>query len=142
MFFSAHDYVYLLDESDPVRWYFWSKAALRGLSRLFLDYISKQVELFFSGSGNATIVFLIGHTLNGNMDMEKEEIFGCRHRKFESLIAHAIQAVSFYSSQIKSARLAVETWTLVATRLRVMKDMRILIGKIIWEARFEENYKN
>ncbi len=106
----------------------------------FLDSFSKQVDLFFSGSGNATVIFLIGRALKGNINMENRQIFREKY-DFDSLIGPANQAVSFYESQIKSARLAVDTWTLVATRLHVMKDVRIYIGKMIWEARFEANYK-
>ncbi len=134
------DYGRLLGDSDPARWLWWGRAALRGWPFSFLDSFSKQVDLFFSGSGNATVVFLIGRAFNGNLDMEKKQTFGKKY-DFDSLIGPANQAVSFYESQIKSARLAVDTWTLVATRLHLIKDMRILIGKMIWEARFEANYK-
>ncbi len=137
---AADDYSLLLDESDPECWLWWGRAALRGWPDSFLDYFSKQVEQFFSGSGNATIVFLIGHVLKGNIDMEKKQIFGGRFN-FDSVIGPANQAVFFYESQIKSARLAVETWIRVSTRLHVIKDLRIFIGKMIWEGRFEANYK-
>ncbi len=129
----------LLSESDPGRWIWWGRAAVRGRPISFLYSFSKQVKQFFSGSGNATVVFLIGRALKGNIDLEKKQIFGSHY--FDSFIGPANQAVTFYSSQIKSARLAVDTWTLVATRLRLIKDMRIYIGKMIWEARFEANYK-
>ncbi len=85
-------------------------------------------------------MFLIGLALKGNIDMEEKEIFGDGY-DFDSGIGPANQAVSFYDSQIKSARLAVDTWTLVATRLNLIKDMRIYVGKMIWDARFEANYK-
>ena len=135
---AADLYGNLLDESDPVCWIWLGRAALRGSPFSFLSYLSKQVEEFFSGAGNATVVFLIGRTLKGNIDMEKKQIFGFN---VDSRIGPANQAVSFYSSQIKSVRLAIDTWTLVATRLRLIKDMRMFIGKMIWEARFEANYK-
>ena len=112
---------------------------MHGYSSSFLDHFSKQVEQFFSGSGNATVVFLIGRALKGNIKVEKKGIFGAGYN-FDSWIGPANQAVTFYSSQIKSARLAIDTWTLVATRLHLIKDMRIFIGKMIWEARFEANY--
>ncbi len=139
---AASEYGDLLGEFDPFRWFWWSRAALRGYPDSFLGSFSEQVEQFFSGSGNATVVFLIGRALKGNIDMEKKEIFGPIpfHLAFDSLIDPANQAVSFYSSQSKSARFAVDTWTLVATRLHVIKDMRIYIGKMIWGARFEANY--
>ncbi len=137
---AALDYGHLLDESDPARWLWLGRAALRGWRISFLDHFAKQVNQFFSGAGNAIVVFLIGRALKGNIVMEKMEIFGANYY-FESLIGPANQAVSFYSSQIKSASLAVDTWALVATRLHLIKDMRIYIGKLIWEARFEANYK-
>ncbi len=137
---AADDYGNLLVESDPACWLWLGRAALRGRPRSFLYSFSTQVEQFFSGSGNATIVFLIGRALKGNIDAEKEKIFGSDYN-FISGIGLADQAVSFYDSQIKSARLAVDTWTLVSTRLQMIKDIRIYIGKMIWDARFEANYK-
>ncbi len=108
---AASEYGDLLGEFDPFRWFWWSRAALRGYPDSFLGSFSEQVEQFFSGSGNATVVFLIGRALKGNIDMEKKEIFGPIpfHLAFDSLIDPANQAVTFYSSQIKSARLAVDT---------------------------------
>ena len=141
--YAAESYGDLLDEFDPVRWLWWTRAALRGRLLPYLPFLhsfSKQIEQFFSGSGNATVVFLIGRVLKGNIDLEKEEIFGYPY-KFNSFIGPANQAVSFYDSQIKSVRLAVDTWTLVATRLHVIKNMRILVGRMIWDARLEANYK-
>ena len=138
---AAESYGRLLDVSDPDCWLWWSRAALRGSANSFLDSCPKQVEEFFSGSGDSTIVFLIGRALKANIDVEKKQIFGLYPYKFDSLISRVNQAISLYDSQIKFARLAVGTWALIATRIHVMKDIRILIGKMIWEARFEANYK-
>ncbi len=136
---AAAYYGNFVDEHSPTRWLWLSRAASQGSPFSFLDSFSKQVETFFSGCGDATVVFLIGQALKGNIDMEKKEIFGF-NRRFDSLIGPANQAVSFYECQINCARLAVDTWILVATRLHIIKDMRIFIGKLIWEARFEANY--
>ncbi len=137
----AERYGDMLDESDPARWIWLGRAALRGWPFSFFGSFSKQVEEFFSGSGNATVVFLIGRVLKGNINTDKKEIFESHGWVFDSLIGPANQAVSFYDYQIKSARLAVGAWAVVASRLHVIKDMRIFIGKMIWEARFEANYK-
>ncbi len=137
--YAARDFAFLLDESDPARWLWLGRAAFRGSPDSFVYGFSKQVDLFFSGSGNATVVFLIGRALKANIDEEKERIFGYPY-KFDSWIGPANQAVSFYDLQIKFARLAVDTWTLAATRLHIIKDMRIFIGKMIWEGRFDANY--
>ena len=137
--YAAEVYGASFDDFDPLRWLWMGRAASRGWPYSFLGSFSKQVELFFSGSGNATVFFLIGRALKGNIDVEKKQIFGSNY-EFNSRVGPANQAVSFYSSQISSARLAVDTWTLVATRVHVIKDLRIYIGKMIWEARFEANY--
>ncbi len=137
---AANAYGCLLDESDPACWLWLGRAALRGWPFSFLDHFAKQVDQFFSGTGNATVMFLIGRALKGNIDIKKKEIFG-KKNLFDFRIGPANQGITFYSSQVKSARLAVDIWTLVSTRLRMIKDMRIYIGKMIWEARFEANYK-
>ncbi len=137
---AAVEFGCLLEHSDPVCWLWLSRAASCGLRNSFLDSLSKPIEQFFSDSENATVVFVIGRALKGKIDMEKKKIFGSNY-KFDSLISPVNQAVSFYESQISAVRVAVDTWTLVATRLHVIKDMRVLIGKMIWEARFEANYK-
>ncbi len=138
---AAEDYGRLLSDSSPHRWLWWSRAALHGLPTGFLDSFSKQVHLFFSGYGNVCVVSLIGRALKGNINSEKSEIFSSQRWNFDSLVGPAKRAVSFYDSQIKSARLAVDTWTLVATRMHLIKDMRILIGKMVWEGRFDAKYK-
>ncbi len=141
---AASTYGYLLDRSDPARWIWHGRAALRGSRQgslvAFVCSFPTQVERFFSGSGNATVVFFIGRALKDSINVEKKEILGWPVH-FNSLIGPANQAVSFHDFQIKSARLAVDTWTLISTRLHVIKDMRIFIGKMIWEGRFEANYK-
>ncbi len=137
---AAAYYGNLIGEHPPARWLWLSRAASRGYPDLFLDSFLEEVKTFLTGSGDATVVFLIGRALKGNIDMEKEEIFGS-DRNFYPLIGTAIQAVEFYNDQVQAARLAVDTWTLFATRLHIIKDMRVFVGKMIWEGRFEANYK-
>ena len=139
-FNAAINYADILDEFDPVRWFWRGRGAMGSLCFSFLFTFSKQVDQFFCGSGSAQAVFFIGRALKGNIDIEKRLMFGTRHC-FDGVIGPANQAVSFYDSQIKCARLAVDTWTLVGIRLGMVKDMRVLIGKLIWEGRFEANYK-
>ncbi len=138
---AADAYGRLVGECDPACWIWWGRAAMHGRPLQFLDSFPKQVEELLSGSGNAVVVFLIGLALKESIDMETKQIFESHGWVFHSLIGLANRAISFYRSQIKSARLAVDTWTQVSTRLNLIKDMRIYIGKMIWEARFEANYK-
>ena len=137
---AAEQYGRLLNKSGTDCWIWLSRGALHGSYVTFIWSLSEQVDQLIFGSGNPTIVFMIGRALKGNIDMEKKLFFGFRC-DFDRNVVQANQAVSFYDSQIRSARLAVDTWTLICTRLRLMKDMRVFIGNMIWEARFEANYK-
>lgn len=49
-------------------------------------------------------------------------------------------SASAYKTQMIRCRKAVDAWTLVGLRFRVVKDIRNLIAKLIWESRNEEIY--
>ncbi len=136
---AAVDLAHLLVESDCARWIWLGRGASRGSPFSFLDSFSDQVERFFSGAGQASVVLAIGHALKGEVDMGKRQLFGTNYR-YTFCVGSANQAVSFYNCQIKAARHAVDAWMLVAIRVGIIKDMRVCIGKMIWEARFEANY--
>jgi hypothetical protein len=84
-------------------------------------------------------VFAIGRALRGHIDTEKKEIFGTDFN-FAWRFGRAGQARQFYEHQLKSYRKAVDEWTLVGICNNVVKDIRILIAKMIWESREEAKY--
>lgn len=124
----------LLDDWDPKRWHWWGRAAGLGHRAGFRSDFMWQVLNFKSGIGSAPVVCAIGKALVGQIDVQKEEIFE-DHENFFSLVGPAQQAVEFYQSQVKAARKAVDAWTCVGIRLNVVKDIRKLIGGLIWDAR-------
>ena len=112
----------LLDESGPQRWIWWGRAAVRGFWSCFLNYFSKPVQKFNSGSENGAVVFQIGRVLNTAVDAHQTAIF-------------------FYKLQLSACRLAVDTWSHVGIQCGVVKDIRVLIGKLVWESRDLALYK-
>jgi TPR repeat protein len=128
----------LSNESDPQRWFWWGRAAVLGRPDWFLSNFSLPVRLFNSGSENGTIVFQIGKVLNGHV--ERRTIFSSIN-KFVQLIGPANSAISFYKAQLSACRRAVDTWSHVGIRCNVVKDIRVLIGKLVWEARDLALYK-
>ena len=50
------------------------------------------------------------------------------------------QAIAFYDAQIKATKDAMRAWTLVGIKLKVVKDVRKLIAKLIWDSREEALY--
>jgi hypothetical protein len=97
---------------------------------------AKQVELFNSGSGNAVVMFAIGQALQGHVNEQARTIFH-KNIKFDSRIGPAKQAIAFYEAQTKATNAAIRTWILVGIRFHVVKDVRRLISKLIWDAREE-----
>ncbi len=130
----------LLDDCDPKKWYWLGRAALRGHNYLFLDNFAGQVQVFNSGSGNAAVVFVIGRTLKGQVNAKRRTIFRSKIWNFETEIGSANQAIDFFGFQVIAARRAVDAWISVGIRLGVVKDIRIVIGKMIWGAREEARY--
>jgi hypothetical protein len=72
--------------------------------------------------------------LKGQVDNNKRTFFG-GVRKFDTFDSPANQALQFYNFQLESYRNAVDIWTIVGLRGKVVKDIRKVIGKMIWDAR-------
>jgi hypothetical protein len=129
----------LVDESDPQRWRWWGRAAALEVSFFFLSNFAKQVKFFHSCSGSAAVVFAIGQVLKGNVNELDGTIFKDKD-KFDSRIGPAKQALAFYEAQIKATKSAMHAWTQVGIKLKVVKDVRKLIAKLIWDSREEALY--
>jgi hypothetical protein len=124
----------LLDGSDPQRWLWRGRAAVFGDPSSFLLNFSAKVHQFKSGSQNGAVVFQIGKALNGHVSVENGTIFGS-NRNFDNRTGPANSGISFYKSQLAACRCAVDAWSHVGIRCNVVKDIRVLIGKLVWETR-------
>jgi hypothetical protein len=129
----------LLDKDDPQRFFWLGRAAANGESDSFLNGMSIEMRNFNSGTGYAKVVFVIGRALKGHINNEKQAIFG-RDNNFDTYIGLAKQALYFYEFQLQSYRKAVDSWTFAGLRNNVVKDIRKMIGKMIWDAREEAAY--
>ncbi len=128
------------DKDDPQRFVWFGRAASNGGSSLnFLKEMSGQIHNFSSETRNANVVFAIGRALKGYVDNESRTIFG-RSNNFCTRIGPANQALHFYKFQLQSYRASVDSWTIVGLRNKVVKDIRKMIGKMIWDAREEAGY--
>ncbi len=89
-------------------------------------------SLSFNQFESGLPVLEIGRALKGNV--ANGLIFGKVPLKETDLSAAKI-AIDFFDAQMGCARRAVDAWTAVAIRLMVVKDIRRLIGMLIWEER-------
>jgi hypothetical protein len=101
--------------------------------------MSDQIHNFNSGTRHAKVVFAIGRTLKEHADNKKRTFFGSSYI-FDTYIGPANQAFRFYEFQLHSYRKAVKSWTILGLRNSVVKDIRKMIGKFIWDAREETAY--
>jgi hypothetical protein len=129
-----------LETNDPDRFVWFGKAADMGDNDSLLTEMEEKIDNFNSGTGHASVVFAIGRALKGHIDSEKKTLFG-EDFLFRVYIGSANQAVHFYNFQLQCYRQAVDTWTFVGLRNKVVKDIRKMIGKMIWDAREEAKYK-
>jgi hypothetical protein len=129
----------LLDKDDPQRFVWLGRAAAKRHSSDFLNEMVDQIRNFDNGTGHARVVFAIGRALRGHIYNEKRTIFGEGYN-FDAHIGLANQALHFYEFQLQLYRKAVDSWTIVGLRNGVVKDIRNMIGKMIWDAREEAAY--
>jgi hypothetical protein len=133
-------YAKCLHKNDPQRYIWLGQSAARGHpDSLFLSEMKQQMEKLNSGTGHAKVVFAIGRALKGHINVKKRSIFGDM-REFGSYVFPAKQAFEFYTYQVECYRSAVDNWTLVGMKNGVVKDIRLLIGKLIWDLREEAEY--
>ncbi len=116
----------VLGESDPMCWRWWGRAARleRGFYSClpFVDMFSREVEKFNSSNTvGSAVVLEIGRVFKFSAYV-REMVEKARRDE-------ANQAVWFYDQ----FRQVVDTWSLVGIRLGVVKDVRIMIGKMIWK---------
>jgi hypothetical protein len=129
----------LFGKDDPQRFVWLGRAAANGDSDSFLSEMVDQIRKFRSGTGHAKVVFAIGRALKGHVDNDGETIFG-RGYSFVCYIGNANQAICFYGFQLQSYRRAVDIWTIIGLRKKMVKDIRKMIGKMIWDMREEAAY--
>jgi hypothetical protein len=126
----------MLSESDPQRWRWWGQAAAAGEAEYMLRNFAKQVRCFNAGFGSSAVMFAIGRALQGHVNEEARRIFN-DGRGFDSWIGPAKQAIAFYLAQLEATKDSMRAWTQVGIKLKVVKDVRKLIAKLIWDSREE-----
>jgi hypothetical protein len=127
----------VLDKDNPQRFIWLGRGTARGSYSGFLSEMSDQIHNFNSGTGRAKVVFAIGRAFKGHIDNEKRTIFGKGDRVY-TFVGPAKQALRLF--QLQSYRKAVDSWTIIGLRNGVVKDIRKMIGKMIWDAREEAAY--
>jgi len=125
---------YYYSDTDSRRWYWLGRVANLSDPEYFLERLQQAVRTFsYFEDANGNCMFMIGKIVQNHL--KEREIFNQRVFGFVSNFAE--KCVIYYKDQLVKCRKAVDAWTLVGIRLRVVKDIRKLIGMLIWESRGE-----
>ncbi len=126
---------------DSTQRYVWfGKAAVCGYHSHFLYEMCLEINKFNSGFRRVNIIFAIGRVIKGHIDNKNQSLFGKTFIVFSDTMNAANQALQIYDFQLQSYRKAVDTWTIIGKRYNVVKDIRKMIGEIIWKSRDDAKY--
>ncbi len=126
---------YYYDINSPERLEWFGQLLKFGQYEDFLTMIEPYVRWKID---NHISLVHIGRYLVKGFDFISRRIFGLY--VINDMFEFTQRSVECYNKQIIRCREAVDVWTLIATRFRIYKDLRIFIGKMIWESRNEELY--
>jgi hypothetical protein len=125
----------------PERYLWLGKAAKYRVSTyLFIREMKDEMWKFERSGKNRDVVFSLGRALKGNVDVNGKTIFGKEVTMVDLNLDPAINAIRFYEEQLAACRRAVDDWSMLARRFGVVKDIRLLIAKLIWIERDQAKY--
>jgi hypothetical protein len=131
--------------SDALRYLWLGRAAGCGLVETLYCEVVDHWRWMLSGQGFPKVVFAIGCLLKGNVNVETRQIFGrdvflfaaekTDFDYFDQVIEPAKDCISLFDIQTNCCKLAVDAWTVIALRNNVVKDIRKMIGMMVWNCR-------
>ncbi len=129
-------YYYAIRGCKPTQWerFRWlGMAAVNGDRAAPLSLVFQVSELLRGldlGKCHERAIFEIGAVLEKNIS-ESGRVFGLKVENEEQRLA-AARSVGLYKDWCAAARRAIKTWSMLARRFGVVKDVRVLVAKELW----------
>jgi TPR repeat protein len=123
-------------EGDWERYVWWAGAALLGNVKAISDLavaLRKQLPLYDEGRGSGRVMFELGAAYSRLLLRDDEVWSTCS----DMFVASARRCAHLHEQWLAMAREAISCWLMLARRLGVAKDVRVLIGRKVWEERRE-----
>jgi hypothetical protein len=122
--------------NDPQHWYWFGKAFLAGSPHLktHMARMERYLTRFVvaDNHGKSRCIVEMARTIRAPTFPMEELV-----RRHSDLFDSAANIVLLYELWKLMAKDAVTTWLLVARRLRIVKDIRRVIGMIVWNTWFD-----
>jgi hypothetical protein len=138
------------DVLDWRRYYWIGQAAFRVAGRFpfeeavteWLDLLDNEGLSLYEGRGrivfeiapaNKLSVDALSETLTMLCDSDSDSFYGAGDEEDAQTVEMLQRVVALYDAGLARARAALRCWSMVARRLRVVKDMRVLIAQTAWK---------
>jgi hypothetical protein len=115
---------------DWERYTWYGRAATHGVVRPLFAALADLVPLFELGQ-HGRVLHTVAVFVRGNFDVKGQEAFGVGAD--DDILQHCSRIVELHDAMLHRARRALACWSVVALRLGMAKDMRVLIAKMAGE---------
>jgi TPR repeat protein len=117
-------------ELDWERYYWWGRVAARGYGELVSRVAVVGLLSSFEKGERGRILHAVGALIRNNLDIVSCLLFRksipldeCRKLK---------RVVALHDAMLGRARRAIDCWSVAGRRCRVVKDIRVMISKMLW----------
>ncbi len=119
---------------DWQRYRWMGRVAVSGYTEV-IDFLveaaDKMLKLFEEGSVSGRVVFELGSVFSGLVDID-DETFGWYD---EDEVEGPHRCIQLHGEWCNAAKRAIECWLVVGSRLGVMKDIQLMIARLLWVER-------
>ncbi len=128
-------------EESASHWMWRGRALAGGYNEKWRDYFEAMTRFFDSfvklPEAAGACLFEFGRVLQGQISENgfEKKIFG--ERRSHDVVDCAKKICELYRYWVAVFRTSLNTWSLVAVRVGMAKDLRIVIAKLIWRDRVE-----
>jgi TPR repeat protein len=114
---------------DWERFYWWGRAGARRFSFFFCSSAIELSESFEKGELGRVLHTIVA-CLRVHLDVAGQKVFGYMQTAEQCRALERM--IELQNAVDNRARLAIACWSMVGRRLRVVKDVRVMISKMLW----------
>jgi hypothetical protein len=119
-------------EEDVERYRWWARAAARGHGRA-IGELAGAASVLFRENGSKQLLLEIGAACEVLLEANRNTVGS----DMSSREIHTLQqTVSLNRMSCARAKVAIECWIAIARRQEVVKDIRLLIVRMVWDERW------
>jgi hypothetical protein len=113
------------------RFYWWSLAVVRGRGQQWFLRGTVLLLPSFENGGLGRILHTAAPLLSSNMNVARQEVFG--QILYGDTWQELLRVLELHEAMLDRARRAIACWSGVGRRRGLVKDMRVMIAKMLWE---------